>query len=374
METSESDKDLYCSGLPFEGRRTLSADELAALRRDLSLARRRFLTALWMGRAAFFAAGAGIGGAAYLGTRMGDSYVEREAMCFGAAIFIPALLGTFQEILAGYTARLRIVFASALALLILAAWQLDAHPAWVWLNVPLGAGWLVAIFGGWAAVLLRWKTARDTLPVVQLGVEDAASGEVQRFAMPEAPENAVEILPQSRAAFSIRGLPRRDWSVLYVARLAHAPAKAAEAPWYGAPRQAPPGSPDYTQRHLTPEEAQEIAGLCPPMLRRAIARWLGVTYFAAVFLRMLENMLTGRLTPALSPFGWVLAFVAGGLEFLRRYKLWQGLRKDAEERIAVIIRKAKADGATLVTTLLPRSGLVWDNAGRPASWRTVKWW
>lgn len=355
-----SEANLWCFGLPFKGRRKLSADELSALKARIDASQRRFIVGRWTGWSGFVVAAAGILAAIL------ESELPKETVAFGIAILVPAFFGVLQEVLFGENTRVRALFTGILSGGMLCAFTMEGQPSGGWHEALLIFCWALGFLGGWGLLILRWREGRILGPVLEVCAADCSAGEVQMFGVQEDVDPSripreVEVLPRSAVTYRVDGRTPRDWEVCYLAEVA-----------LPSERIVPMSAP--VERILTQEEAAEMSTLASRIGRRSMIRFIGITYLSSLVVRLAENLLAHKFEPALSPFGFLIAVAIGSWYLLSDIFAWRDLRRDSQEGIAVVTRMDGESGESVIVTVLPKSGLLWEIDGRPSSLRTFKWW
>lgn len=340
----EEGAELWCSGMRFTGRRTLTVDERAALEKRARRAQVRWLIAV-------FALPVVLALPLLVAAALGPRIDERAVMALGIAAFVgwiggvPVLLMTAHD-----------------------QWRSRAH-----LMRDCAGGEMQVFEGqpdpdasGPALVRLLRAQGKDGDP---------------------ASERRLEVLPASRAAvaFAASGSPTLVPVVLV--EVAAAPAYALRLPipveWRGT--EPEPGR-EFLRRALNPAERSEIETMIR-RLRRPNVGTLVVTTFGVL---SLASLLTGANGRGRGSAGGLSLFImiAWGAYFLFAYargvRIAHRLKRDADVGIVITERREDSQEAAapppppsdrVVPTLiefLPFSRLIWNQDGRPASWRQLR--
>jgi hypothetical protein len=258
----------------------------------------------------------------------------------------------------------------------------------------LGPFCLLAIYlAGSFVVVIRWLEVRKLRPLLLLVEADLRTGTVVSFELTsvhQLPKSVARKHASTEEMIRVDALPRSGvvvgldgsfldsfvgadstWQPLEVTTTGHGAGLEVPIHTLDASGEA---QGELSQRHATAAELQEMSNHRKRMLRRSLGSLFAVTYFAAFGIRFVEMLLEGGMKTTLSPLGWAIAAVIGGLSALRPFRTSLGLRRAISQARVLGIRRADAGGgAPKKLEVLPATHLLWSIEGRPAPWRTVKW-
>jgi hypothetical protein len=367
----------HCDGLPAQGVRRLSPDEHAALHERAQLAIQRRRWAAWSSRALLLVAAAST--MAFAANARPDTETEllvglglgvfAATLAIGAVVYLVVFARTAAE------RRLFTLAAAAAALLILAGAALPP-PAIAALLAGVAVAGLVAL-PRW---VLRRRDARRSASAFAALPLDLAAGEVLVFGDPAGP--TVEVLSRSHLRWAPAPAPGprlgQEWPHVTIHELARVPERPVERPLTEAELELVELDEQhrYRVRALDDAELDELRRLVQRQQRGA-ATDLFVTFVLA---RSLAGLVAGGWAQFTGepvheavhagPVWLAAGLIVAGRAWVRGRALLRARQDFA--RGEVLRARPIAESpltAEVVAEFLPVTGLIWTEAGEPATWR-----
>lgn len=297
-----------------------------------------------------------------------DKYLTLTAICLAGPVLLPPIVGTILEIFPGYRPRYRALFGTA-AVLALAGVGMAAGLKGPLVEIPASVGIIGCLFGGWGAIVMRWRDAGRMKKSTEAMLNDAVTGYVLEFKIPDefAKESPfrLDVLATSGVIWRVNGVQQPELEQHPVTAAERDTPEEDDVPWAATDMQI--NGSQLFQRHIAPSELGPLNALKTRMLLRAI-RTMAWSFWLAWFLfRAGENLADRRIVPTLSPLGWGCAAAIALFFFFRKMMERSKLSADIEEMR--LCRHMKEEGHYVV--FLPRSGLIWSIDGVPAPWRNI---
>jgi hypothetical protein len=363
---------LYCRGLPRQGIRRLTDDELVELRLRVAASIRRARRERLLRSALGIVAGL----AAVL---FAFAWPDEESigLTVGAAlgVFIVALIpgATIHGFVFPRHPIERWGFGLAIISAITLALASNVLPGWA-VTLLAWAALVPGLFGVVIWVLRGWN-ARRFAPAFAALPLDANVGEVLVFGGDGDPEvdgdSAFEVLPRSRLLYQPGVIGQWGWTHVDIAEVAAPPESPRE--WVAGHAEAQWADDDeywYRGRKLLASEADELRRMVRRVPRKAMLELL-VVFVLANLLTQVVQYLVFVLEIQASGAAWVAVVLIVLGRSIRLTREWQAWRADLRRGEVLRARSAGESplSAEVLVEILPESGVIWTEAGQPAAWR-----
>lgn len=300
-----------------------------------------------------------------------DKYLSLVALCLAVPVILPALAGSLIEIYPGYRPGYRALFGAAAVLGLAGAGLGAAGIQGTLVELVQSVPAIVCLFGGWGAIVARWRDARRLYPRIAAMGEDAANGNVLEFSIPEEflqEGNSglrVDVLASSGVIWRVNGTVVRELEVHPVAISEIDPEAEKNVVWAPAGFEHN-GSPVY-QRYMTEEERGALEMVKKQMAGAAIKTTGWAFWVSLLLFRGGEMLMDLRLKSGISALSWACAAAVGVFFFVRKMLERRKLCQDMEAGLFYRL----PDEKSREVVFLPRSGILWSIGGAPAPWRTL---
>ncbi|MBK8234924.1 MAG: hypothetical protein IPK74_05165 [Deltaproteobacteria bacterium] len=372
----------WCGGVPQVGERKLVEHERSLLRARVIVQRR----ALRSSRIAVRAIGLSSCAAAVVFVAV-NPHDQPTGLTIGAGLGVGlatfGILGGLYAAAAGRRRWVRWLFRITLVVPGLLALALsDRLPDQVSLAImfAMSIGWIGGVFSVCSQWSL-WRSLRTSFSVVDADLDEGlvlcfrGSPAAER---PDDPGGAsveamFEVLPRSRLLYSVQARPIDAWQPFELSLVAVPPSEVVDEWPTGDARRFQRGDANHTyrQRPLVPAECDELLRFRRRLRRQILVEAVVTAWGAAVLVRLVEMLLHWRVLPSVTRAGWLAVGILVGVRVWRGVTLARALARD--QRGGHVLRIWSRAGRTIgdepELEILPESGLIWTEQGRPASGR-----
>jgi hypothetical protein len=378
---------LYCRGLPLREIRRLTDEELAELRESTGAIVR------WHRRERLLRNGIGIlaGSIAVwfavawpdpesIGLTIGAAFAVFMAMLIPGASLCAFVFprSPVERLFFGVPVVSTVVLAATVPFDLLPGGVITALACAAFLPGMIAiAVWVLRGLDG-----RRTASALSTLPLdIEVGevLVFEAEGEPNTDALVQI-ERHMEVLPRSRLKYQPGSARAWEWSRVHVEQVATPPENPRE--WTSRSDEELGLDDDrhwYRRRGLLPAEMAELRRLVRRIPKRATAELIGVFLAAVVLIQLVQYLLWASDTvldievvearvASAAWFAVVLIVLGRGVRLILDWRAW---RADLDCGEVLRVRPAGQSPlrAEVLVELLPESGIVWTEAGKPAPWR-----